>query len=67
MKNGTEIILNFLLRAVFGMILIHFINLFMDGRGWQAAVGMNALSFVTAGCLGLPGVALLYGLGFYFL
>ncbi|MBQ7840558.1 MAG: pro-sigmaK processing inhibitor BofA family protein [Lachnospiraceae bacterium] len=67
MRSWTEIFLNFMLRAVFGMIIIHFINTLITGQGWQATVGMNPLSFCTTGFLGLPGVALLYGLRFYFL
>lgn len=65
MKSGTELALDFMLRAVFGMIAIRLINIFFAEQGVAAAVGMNLLSFVTAGTLGLPGVALLYGICFY--
>lgn len=65
MKNGMEKILNFLLRAVFGMIAIFLINSFLKNRGLPVLVGINPLNFVTSGLLGFPGVALLYGITFY--
>lgn len=65
MKSGVELVLNFMLRAVFGMIAIQLINAVFAEQGLTAAVGMNPLSFVTAGTLGIPGVALLYGICFY--
>lgn len=67
MKNWMEIMLNFLLRAVFGLIAIYLVNSFLRGRGLQAAVGINPLSFLTSGILGFPGIALLYGIRFYFM
>ncbi len=66
MRNRTEIFLNFMLRAVFGMIAIFLINSFLRDRGFPGSVGMNPLSFVTTGILGIPGVALLYGISLYF-
>ncbi len=66
MRNRTEIFLNFMLRAVFGMIAIFLINSFLRDKGLQGSVGINPLSFATTGILGIPGVALLYGISFYF-
>ena len=67
MKNRAELLLNFLLRAVFGMIAIYLVNSFLQGRGLEGSVGINPLSFLTSGILGFPGVALLYGINFYFI
>ena len=67
MKNWTERLLNFGIRAVFGMIAVRLINSWMGEIGLEAGVGINPLSFLTTGFLGIPGVALLYGLRFYFL
>ena len=61
MKKGAELALNFMLRLVFGMIAIFLIN----GYLLDACVGINALSALTSGFLGLPGVALLYGVRVY--
>lgn len=67
MKNKAELLLNFMLRAVFGMIAIFFINAFLKDKGLQGSIGINPLSFLTSGLLGFPGVALLYGINFYFI
>lgn len=66
LKNWTEALLNFGLRAIFSMIAIHLINSWLQGQGWQWSVGINPVSFLTTGFLGAPGVALLYGLRIYF-
>lgn len=52
----------FFIRACLGMVLIYGINEFMVSQGIALHVGMNAISFLTSGSLGLPGVALLYGI-----
>ena len=56
MKKGAELALNFMLRLVFGMIAIFLINGYLQEKG---------LSALTSGFLGLPGVALLYGVRVY--
>jgi len=56
---------NFILRAVLGMGLIFFINHYVLSDENSLAVGMNLLSFLTSGTLGIPGVCLLYGILFY--
>ena len=56
MKKGTELALNFMLRLVFGMIAIFLINGYLQEKGLDACVGINALSALTSGFLGLPGV-----------
>lgn len=56
---------NFILRAVLGMGLIFFINHYVLSDENSRAVGMNLLSFLTSGTLGIPGVCLLYGILFY--
>ena len=64
-KNWTEHFLNFMLRAIFGMIAIYLVNSFLQGRGVEESVGINPFSFLTSGLLGFPGAALLYGIRFY--
>jgi len=48
-----------------GMGLIFFANQFLDYRNIPVSVGLNLLSFLTSGTLGIPGVGLLYGIMFY--
>lgn len=61
-EKGIEIIVNFIVRAVLGAAVIFFVNQFLDSQKIPVAVGLNLLSFLTSGILGLPGVALLYGI-----
>lgn len=66
MQEGRPgIIVNFLIRALVGMALIFFVNEFLSSRGIDTGVGLNAVTFLTSGTLGIPGVALLYGIIFY--
>ena len=58
-------IVNFFVRACVGVCMIFFVNEFLAYRGINVAVGMNLFSFLTSGTLGIPGVALLYGISVY--
>ena len=61
----TSVIVNFVMRAIIGMGLIYFINQYMLPDDNTLSVGLNAVSFLTTGSLGIPGVCLLYGILFY--
>ena len=50
---------NFMIRAVIGMALIFFINQYVIPPESSINVGLNAVSFLTSGMLGIPGVGLL--------
>ena len=56
---------NFFVRALVGMTLIFFVNEFLASKGIEASVGLNVVSFMVSGTLGIPGVGLLYGIIFY--
>ena len=58
-------IVNFLVRALVGMALIFFINEFLTTKGIDVGVGLNLINFGVTGIFGVPGVALLYGIGLY--
>ena len=58
-------VVNFFIRAVIGMALIFFINQYVIPPDSSINVGMNAVSFLTSGTLGIPGVGLLYGIVCY--
>ena len=60
-----SIIINFFIRAVIGMALIFFINQFVLPDENSLNVGLNTISFLTTGSLGIPGVCLLYGILYY--
>lgn len=61
----TNIIVNFIIRAILGMGLIYFINQYLLPADNTLSVGLNAISFLTTGSLGIPGVCLLYGILIY--
>ncbi len=61
----ATVVMNFIIRAILGMGLIYFINMYLLPDGNSLNVGLNAVSFLTTGSLGIPGVCLLYGVMFY--
>ena len=70
MEDGREYVpgerpgwvINFVIRA---LAVIFFVNYFLDSRGIDMAVGIGPVSLLTSGVLGIPGVALLYGIVLY--
>ena len=64
-ENRSSIVVNFIVRAVVGLGVIFFTNEILPSKGISVAVGLNGLSLLTSGTLGLPGVCLLYGILFY--
>lgn len=61
--GGT--VIRFFIRAALGMALIFIINSFVLPSDSSINVGLNAVSFLTSGTLGIPGVCLLYGIMCY--
>ena len=55
-------VLNFLLRMVFGAIGIQIINAILISQNIAVFVGLNALTLLTVGGLGISGLGLLYGI-----
>lgn len=64
-EKRSGFFVNFFIRAFIGMAVIFFVNQFLDSKGIEEMVGLNGISFLTSGMLGLPGVALLYGVVLY--
>lgn len=64
LRKKAEFILNFLLRSVIGMVSVFFINELLAAQNISVMVGVNPWTVLTSGILGLPGVALLYGIHF---
>ena len=55
----------FALRGIMGTIAIYFINMGVTFLGFTTVVGINAVSILTTGILGIPGIVMLYGLSIY--
>ncbi|MDE6202891.1 MAG: pro-sigmaK processing inhibitor BofA family protein [Lachnospiraceae bacterium] len=66
-KNKAEWMLNFVLRGIAGMMAVYFLNLFLADVVPGMKIGYNPITFLTSGILGLPGIAMLYGINFYML
>lgn len=64
-QESGSVIINFLIRALLGMGVIFFINEYILPADSPLSVGLNVLSFLTSGTLGIPGVCLLYGILLY--
>ncbi len=63
-KIGMAVI-RFFVRAAVGMALIFVVNSYVIPADSSINVGLNAVSFLTSGILGVPGVGLLYGIMCY--
>lgn len=64
LRRKAEVVLNFLVRMVVGMVGVYIVNLILAQRGIDLAVGLNAISALTLGSLGFGGFLLLYGVLF---
>lgn len=64
-RRKAEWVINFLLRMVMGTIGIYFINYLLAYYGLEFDVAINPFSVLTSGFLGIPGLAVLYGINFY--
>lgn len=64
-KKIMSAVVHFFVRAAIGMALIFFINQYVIPSDSSINVGLNAVSFLTSGTLGIPGVGLLYGIMCY--
>ncbi|NLK29056.1 MAG: Pro-sigmaK processing inhibitor BofA [Clostridiales bacterium] len=65
-RRRPDIIVNFGLRACIGTAAIYLLDLILRSKGYGINVGINGITFLTNGLLGLPGFLLLYGLAFYY-
>lgn len=64
--HKIEMFINFILRIAFGACGIYLINTILNSRGVQSGVGLNSVSLLTIGVLGVPGLFLLYSSTLYF-
>lgn len=60
-----EWLVNVVMRSILGIIAMFFINTALTQRGISLGVGINPLTVLTSGILGIPGLAVLYGIGIY--
>ena len=66
LKRRPDLIVNFVLRASIGAAGICVLDFALSSIGNGMSVGINGVTVLTNGLLGLPGFLLLYGLSFYY-
>ena len=64
-QRCSNFMINFLIRMAVGVMLILVINGFFVSKEIPVRVGLNPITMAASGTLGVPGVALLYGVAFY--
>lgn len=64
-RKKKEWIINFIFRSVIGTVAIFFLNGFLVSQGLSIAIGINPITVLTSGVLGLPGLIMLYGINLY--
>ena len=65
MKWLSNLFVNFVVRMIIGIALIFLVNQYFLMEEVNLRVGINLLTAVTTGALGVPGVCLLYGIVFF--
>ena len=60
-KYHANYIFSLLLRTIFGLTCVYLINSAFEELEITTMVGINLISIITIGLLGIPGVILLYG------
>jgi inhibitor of the pro-sigma K processing machinery len=66
LRRRPDLIVDFALRASIGTAGIYLLNLILRGKGYDINVGINGMTVLANGLLGLPGFLLLYGLAVYY-
>lgn len=65
-KKRPDLLVDFGLRAVIGTAGIYLLDFIFKSKGYHINVGINGVTFLANGLLGLPGFILLYGLAIYY-
>ena len=65
MRKKLEWLLNLVMRSIVVAIAIYFINGALEMQGISLGIGINPITILTSGILGIPGLLALYGLGIY--
>lgn len=65
-RRRPDLIVDFGLRAAVGTAGIYLLDFVLRLKGMDISVGVNGVSVLANGLLGLPGFLLLYGLAFYY-
>lgn len=61
-----EWLVNFVFRALLGVVLLYCINSVLVNFGIQKVPGINEINIASIGVLGFPGVLMLYAIMIYY-
>lgn len=64
-RGKMEWMLNVVMRSILGTIGIYFTNMALAAVGISLGIGINILTVLTSGILGIPGLFALYAIGIY--
>lgn len=65
-KYRPNLLANFLLRAAVGTAGLYLLNIIFINKEYNIKVGINGLTVLANGLLGLPGFLMLYALAIYY-
>lgn len=65
-RHRPDLIVDFALRACIGTVGIYLLDILLRSKGYGINVGINGMTVLANGLLGLPGFLLLYGLAIYY-
>ncbi len=65
-KGRIDRIVDFALRAIIGVAAIYLLNFLLGLIDSNVVVGVNGVTVLVNGILGLPGLIMLYGLALYY-
>lgn len=66
-KDKSDVVVNFLLRLVFGTGCLYLINILVKLMNYNFNIGINQYTILLNALFGLPGFLLIFGLYFYFM
>jgi inhibitor of the pro-sigma K processing machinery len=65
-KHRFDLLVNFGLRVFAGLLGIYLLNTILESFALSLGVGMNGVTALSVGLLGVPGFLLVYGIAMYF-
>lgn len=66
-RKNYDMLLNYLLRTIMGCVAIYALNSILYATGINIGVGLNGLTILAVGVLGIPGYIMLYLISIYFM
>jgi inhibitor of the pro-sigma K processing machinery len=65
-RRRPDLLIDFALRACVGTAGVCLLDFVLKSQGYHFTVGVNGITVLSNGLLGLPGFILLYGISMYY-